>query len=313
MSSIQNIQESLKELSVDELLAVIAAATAEAKKKAKVVAKVSSKEKGDKKGSMPKGVLPPQLEMSFAYVDYTLLEANKNGWQAFNVKGQETQSEGSVERDGVHVFPSTGKPLNRKQAMSLSKYLWSNKEKKGTDEAFYEAFKAQHVPLVRSAASEAAVSSDDEKEEKPKEEKPKKEKKAAAPKKTDEEKAAEKQKKADEKTAEKKRLADEKTAEKKRLAEEKSSSSSSSSSTPAAKAVATPKKAKKAAAAAWSCPNDGQVHPWDWKGKKFLRNSECQVWTRTDDGEAGVWQGVYKEETDSIDTSVEEPEFEEDE
>ena len=209
MSSIQQLQETFKNASVEELLAIIAAATAEAKKKAKVVVKEATKEKApkEKKGSMPKGVLPVQLQLSFAYVDYTLAQANKNGWKEFTVKGQAAAMEASVERDGAHVFPSTGKPLNRKQAMSLSKYLWSNKEQKGADKAFYDAFAAQYVPPTAPVTVEAVEVEEKKEEPAPK---PKKESK---PKKTDEEKAAEKAAKEEKKAAKEPKAAEKVEAE----------------------------------------------------------------------------------------------------
>ena len=53
MSSIQNIQETMNEFSLEELLTIIATATVAAKKKAKIVEK-APKEAKEKKGSMPK-------------------------------------------------------------------------------------------------------------------------------------------------------------------------------------------------------------------------------------------------------------------
>jgi hypothetical protein len=285
MSSIQQFQETFKNASIEDLLSIIAAATVEAKKKAKVAVKEATKEKApkEKKGSMPKGVLPVQLQLSFAYVDYTLAQANKNGWKEFTVKGQEAAMEASVERDGAHVFPSTGKPLNRKQAMSLSKYLWSNKEQKGTDKVFYEAFKAQYVAPVAAAPVAAApvavalvvaaVVADEKKEAPAVAASPKKAPKA---KKTDEEKAAEKASKAEKKKAE-------------------------------PKAVVVPKKAAKKEEAQFECENDGMARPWDFKGKKVFRNFDGFMWERIADDESGDFLGKYDQATNTIDDSVEEP------
>jgi len=280
MSTVQNVQESLKGLSVEELLAVIAAAAAEAKKAAKVAVKAAPKVAKEKKGSMPKGVLPKQLQESFAYVDYTLAQANANGWKEFAVKGQDVPMEASVERDGAHVFPSTGKPLNRKQAMSLSKFLWSNKEQKGTNQAFYDAFKAQYVPPAAAThATEVVQPAVAESPKKAKEEKAPKAKKA--PKKAEDAVAA------------------------------------VAAAAPVEALIAPPKKvtapkkvAKKEEKDTFKCEDDGEVHPWDWKGKKLLRNFQNQVWARTDEGEAGDWFGVYDVQTNTIDASAEEPVFE---
>jgi hypothetical protein len=116
MSSIQQFQDSLKDASLDELLAIIAAATAEAKKKAKIVVKAPKKEAKEKKGSMPKGVVPPQLIKPRAYVDYTLADANKNGWEAFEISGKPFAA--SVQKeDGSYIFEATGKPFNHKHAI----------------------------------------------------------------------------------------------------------------------------------------------------------------------------------------------------
>jgi hypothetical protein len=295
MSSIQQFQETFKNASVEELLAIIAAATAEAKKKAKVVVKEATKEKApkEKKGSMPKGVLPVQLQLSFAYVDYTLAQANKNGWKEFTVKGQAAAMEASVERDGAHVFPSTGKPLNRKQAMSLSKYLWSNKEQKGADKAFYDAFVAQYVPPAAPVAAEAPVEAVVEVEEK-KEEPAPKPKKESKPKKTDEEKAAEKAAKEEKKAAKEPKAAEKDEAE-------------------APKAV-TPKKitkkvAKKEAEVPFDCEDDDMCRPWVFEGKPVFRNFKGFMWERLDGDEAGAYLGQYDKETKTVDASVEEPTY----
>jgi len=285
MSSIQQFQETFKNASIEDLLSIIAAATVEAKKKAKVAVKEATKEKApkEKKGSMPKGVLPVQLQESFAYVDYTLAQANKNGWKEFTVKGQEAAMEASVERDGAHVFPSTGKPLNRKQAMSLSKYLWSNKEQKGTDKVFYEAFKAQYVVPVVAAPVASVVEVEEKKEVVEVAAPPKKAPKA---KKTDEEKAAEKAAKEAKKEAKKEPKAEAKKE-------------------PKAAVAATKKAAKEETQ--FECENDGMARPWDFKGKKVFRNFDGFMWERIADNESGDFLGKYDEATNTIDDSVEEP------
>ena len=75
--------------------------------------------------------------------------------------------------------------------------------------------------------------------------------------------------------------------------------------------------AKPAAAAAkkeeWTCPADGMVHPWPYKGKTYLRNSDNEIWARGADGGCGDWMGIYLPAEDRIDDSVPEPEFEDDE
>ena len=274
------IQESIKEMSVEELLTLITAASAEAKKKLKTVvaasAKVGKKEK--KQGSMAKGVLPPQLHESFAWVDYVLADAKANGWTAYAVKGKAEHEEASEERNGMHVFPTTGKEFNRKNAMSLSKFYFSKKEG-GSNEALFQKFKAQYVapvvipvaavasvaasPVVSAVAASAASSAA-----------------AASPKKVKGPKAPK---------------------EVKAPKEEK-----------APKEVKAPKKAAKAASAEddflLTCPKDDAVYPWEFKGVKYGRNHKNHVYTTDENGDPLEWAGVFNGK--KIDTSVPEPEDE---
>lgn len=305
MSSIQNIQESLKELSVEELLTIIAAATAEAKKKAKIVVK-APKEAKEKKGSMPKGQLPPQLQKPFAWVDYTLKKANENGWPAFQVKGQDEAMEASVERDGAHVFPTSGKPLNRKQAMSLSKYYWAAKEKTGSNQAMYDEFEAQYVPkeaplVSEEAAGEAVVAVAAVP-------KPKKEKAAPKPKKTDEEKEAEKEAKLAAKEAEKEAKKEAKKAEKEAKKEEPVEEKNAE-----VVGLEIPKKkSKKPVAEAvvdtWEPKTkDGKVYPRTIGGVAYMCNHMNQLWVKDSDGSVGDWAGVYLPSENRIDTDAADP------
>jgi hypothetical protein len=55
------------------------------------------------------------------------------------------------------------------------------------------------------------------------------------------------------------------------------------------------------------------LHPWSYKGKNYLRNSDNQVWLRDVDGGCGDWQGIYMVADNRIDDSVPEPPFEEEE
>ena len=313
MSAIQSIQELLKGLSVEDLLVVIAAATAEAKKAVKVEAKVSKAPK-EKKGSMPKGVTPPQLHKPRAWVDFVLSHANANGWPAIAVKGQEEPLPASVERDGAHVFESTGKPMNNKQAMSLSKQYWDRKAAMGSHQALYEEFDAAYVvPIAVPAAAPAApavvetvVAAAQTAVVEPK--------KPRATKTEAEKLAAKEAKKAkQESTVVEAPVAAVAASTVAAVAASTVAAVAASTVAAVASAKATPK--KKAAKAevdkdTFTCADDGQVHPWDWKGKKFLRNTANQVWARSDDNEAGEWQGVFDPQTMKIDDSVEEPDFE---
>jgi len=304
MSSIQNIQEQLKGLSVEELLAVITAAAAEAKKAAKSVPKV--KEAKEKKGSMPKGVVPPQLHKPRAWVDFVLADANTRGWPAIAVKGQEEPLPASVERDGQFVFESTGKPLNNKQAMSLSKQYWDRKAATGTHPKLYEVFEGQYVAPEPAAPKEAVEADEVKVEEAPK---PKK-----AAKKSEEEKAAEKLQKEAEKQAKKEAAKAEKEAAKPKKEAKKEAEKPVvvEEAKEEVKEAPKPKKvvkkvAKKEEEAPFECEDDGQCREWVLKGKKVYRDFEGHMWERTEEGEAGPWMGKYDAATKTLDASAEEP------
>ena len=327
MSSIQNIQETMNEFSLEELLTIIATATVAAKKKAKIVEK-APKEAKEKKGSMPKGELPPQLQKPFAWVDYTLKHANENGWTSYKVKGQEEMAEASELREGVHVFPSTGKPLNRKQAMSLSKHYWSAKEEKGENQALYEAFDAQHVPsprkvVVEESDDEEASSCSSAEAMAPK---PKKEKAAPKPKKTEAEKEAEKEAKLAAKEAKKEadKLAKKTaTAAKKAPAASPKAEAAPVAASPAVAASsveevgleAPKKKSKKPATEVvvdtWvPKTTDGKVYPRTIGGVAYFSNHLHQLWAKDADGGVGDWAGEFLLSENRIDATVADP-FEE--
>jgi hypothetical protein len=309
MSSIQNITEQFKGLSAEELLTIIAAATAEAKKAVKIVAK-APKEAKEKKGSMPKGVAPPQLDKPRKWVDFVLKRSNEVGWPVINVKDTETLP-ASVERDGKFVFEATGKPMNNKQAMSLSKQYWSRKEAKGSNKELYDEFEAQYVPPEPAAPKEASEESDAESEASeasavsaPKE---KKEKKA---KKTEEEKEAEKVAKKEATALKKAQEKEVKEAAKKEAAAlKKAAPKPAEAVVAAAKPVAM--KLKKAAPKVEELPfnieADGMAHEWVLQGKKVYADSEGNMWERSDSDEAGPWMGKYDPSTKVLDKTAEEP------
>jgi hypothetical protein len=348
---------TLKTLEAADLFKVMKQALAAAEKRSTGVAPRGRAAAAAKKtGSMPKGVVPPQLRKPRAWVDFTLQHALENGWESFTVyqtkKDKETgekieeeiEMPGSILHDGAHVYEGsvtdkcpTGKQLIHKDAMSLSKQRWAPKDKKGTHEELYNEFLASYVEEDVPAADDASETSSTKKvvvrktaAEKAAEAE---EKKAA--------KEAEKAEKKAEKEAEKAAKKAEKEAEKaaKKAEKEATKKPAGKAPVPAAavkkvaaapvKATATPVKAaaaaapvkapvKKAAVAApkkeeWSCPADGMVHPWPYKGKQYLRNSDNEVWLRGADGGCGEWQGIYLPAEDRIDDSVAEPEFEDEE
>ena len=350
----------LKSLEAADLFKVMKAATTEAEKRTKGSVPRGKAAAAKKAGSMPKGVVPPQLRKPRAWVDFTLQHALENGWEAFTVfqtkknkvtgekEEEEIEMPASVLHDGAHVYDGSvtekcpaGKQLIHKDAMSLSKQRWAPKEKTGSHPELYAEFEAAYVEEAVEAADDASTTSSAKKvvvrktaaekaaeaeEKKAAKEAEKAEKKAA--------KEAEKEAKKAEKEAEKAAKKAEKEAEKaaKKAEKEAAKKPAAKSVVPAAavkktaapvKAAAAPVKAtavvKKAPVAAapkkeeWSCPADGMVHAWPYKGKQYLRNSDNEVWLRGADGGCGEWQGVYLPAEDRIDDSVPEPVFDDEE
>jgi hypothetical protein len=359
---------TLKTLEAADLFKVMKQALAAAEKRSTGVAPRGRAAAAAKKtGSMPKGVVPPQLRKPRAWVDFTLKHALENGWESFTVfqtkkdkeSGEKIEEEiempGSILHDGAYVYEDsvtekcpTGKQLIHKDAMSLSKQRWAPKEKKGTHPELYEEFETSYVEEAVEAADDASETSSTKKvvvrktaAEKVAEAEAKKAAKEAEKAEKKAAKEAEKAEKKAEKEAEKAEKKAEKEAEKaaKKAEKEAAKKPTAKAPVPAAavkaavkapvKATATPVKAaaattavkapvKKAAVAApkkeeWSCPADGMVHPWPYKGKTYLRNSDNEVWLRGADGGCGEWQGVYLPAEDRIDDSVAEPVFDDEE
>jgi len=163
--SVQELCESLKEMSAEEILSVMVACVASMKKSLKGS---TGGKKERKKGSMPKGEVPQQLVKPRAWVEETLEDAKKNGWEAFQVRTQKkdkvtgevtesiTEMPESELHNGTHIFKGSisektpnGKQLIHKDAMSLSKQRWAPKEQKGTHKARYEAFEAKFAKQVK--------------------------------------------------------------------------------------------------------------------------------------------------------------------
>jgi hypothetical protein len=249
----------------------------------------------------------------------------------------------SILHDGAYVYKDSvtdkcksGKQLIHKDAMSLSKQRWAPKEKKGTHPELYELFEGSYVEeqlcetddasvtssvkrtVVRKTAAEKAAEADAKKAEKEAEKEAKKAAKEAEKEAKKAEKEAEKEAKKAEKEAEKAAKKAEKEAAKKPVSRApvpaaavktvvKAESVSSSGKVAVKKVTPVVKKEE------WSCPADGMVHPWSFKGKMYLRNSDGEVWLRAADGGCGDWQGMYLVGEDRIDDSVPEPVFEDEE
>jgi hypothetical protein len=316
---LSTVLAALKEFGCADLFKVIKAATIEAEKRSKAEAKPK------KDASAPKQPTPKQLQKSTAWVKFTLMISMEHGWEEFIIRnrksGEEILMPASVEIDGKHVYPD-GKPMILTHAMSLSKQRWAPKAKEGTHEELYNEFSASFdaqiamepeelekyaeelPPIVRKTAEEKAAEVAAKKAEI-------EEAKAVA--KMARESAAElkKQAKAAEKEAEKQAKAAAKAAAKKPIAVKAAPAAVVKAVVPVAAVKAAVKPAvKKPVAVVWSCPADGAVHPWTYKGAKYLRNSDHQVWREDADGGCGDWCGVYLIDGDRIDDSVEEPDFE---
>ena len=348
----EEVLAALKGLESPELFKVMKQALAEAEKRSKAAAAPRRATAAKKAGSMPKGVVPPQLRKPRAWVDFTLKHALEHGWEAFTVyqsKKDKTTGEKVEEEiempasellNGAHVYKGSvdekhaaGKQLIHKDAMSLSKQRWAPKEKTGTHHALYQEFEGTYVDdsasttssdsdsekkvIVRKTAAEKAAEAEAKKVAKVAEAEAKKAAKEQEKEAKKAEKEAEKQAKLAEKEAEKQAKAATKKATvpvkaviaKAVTAEAMPVKATVPVKAPAAKAAA----AKKPAAESWSPPADGMVHPWSYKGKQYLRNSDNEVWLKGEDGACGEWQGMFKPAEDRIDDSVAEPVFDDEE
>lgn len=361
---VETVLAALKSLETADLFKVMKQALAAAEKRSTAAAPrgKAAAASAKKAGSMPKGVVPPQLRKPRAWVDFTLHHAQENGWESFTVfqtkKDKETgekideeiEMSASVLHEGAHVYEDSitektpaGKQLIHKDAMSLSKQRWAPKDKKGTHPELYEEFETAYVeeevdvPETASVASSKVVVKMTSAEKTAAAEAKKAEKAVLAA----EKKAAkeiEKAEKKAEKEAEKLAKKAEKEAEKEVKKAEKEAAKKPSvkgpvpaaavkkaapapvpvvvASAASAAVVAVKATVKKAPVAAvkepeWSCPADGMVHPWPYKGKQYLRNADGEVWLKGADGGCGEWQGVFAE--GRIDDSVPEPVFEDEE
>ena len=313
---LSTVLAALKQFDCADLFKVIKAATAEAEKRSK-----SSKPKADP--SAPKKATPKQLQKSTAWVKFTFEHSVRNGWEEFIVSnkksGEEILMPASKLMEGKYVYPD-GKPMILTHAMSLSKQRWAPKAAEGTHEELYTEFLAE-FDAAAEAAAEAPVEEAPEwlvpptivrktAEEKAAEMEAKKAEIEArkAEKKEERERAKEEAKAA--KEAEKEAAKAAKAAKVPKAAvkvvvktpvkpvpkavvkvvKAVNASSKEEATTPR---VASPVKAAKkpttanATAAVWSCPADGAVHHWTYKGLSYLRNSDNQVWKKDADGGCG--------------------------
>jgi hypothetical protein len=57
----------------------------------------------------------------------------------------------------------------------------------------------------------------------------------------------------------------------------------------------------------WVSPPAGKCSAFTFKGKKYVRSSENEMWSQCADGSAGEWVGMFDTKTNKIDTSVADP------
>jgi hypothetical protein len=349
---VEFVLSATRELGTSDLMKLLKTVTAELEKKMKAEEKVSSKvvkSGAPPKGVEPTQLRKPLRWVEF--VKNYSLQNGWDAFDISN-SSETIKMEASVFEDDAWVYPdSNGKQLTHKEAMSLSKQYWSSKAGAGTRKDVWDAFELWFETEFGSVSPSSSTSStssspkrtitaaekEREKEEKKAEKEREKEEKKAEKEREKEAKKAEKEREKEEKKAEKEREKEEKKAEKEREKLVKTSSKVPIKAVKAAgpiKASAvsskptTPIKAERdtfarlalkkklvaatAASSVWTCPADGNVYPWPYKGKTYLRNHDNEVWERSESGALGAWCGVFVVAEDRIDDSAAAPEFEED-
>jgi len=162
-SDINNILTSIKNIDSDNLFKILKTVISELERKSKQPVK----EQKAKKGSMPKGVIPPQLMKPRAWVEFTLKDARENGWETFSVKKKKKDKESgnmieeivimpcSSNVSGVHIYEGsvteivpTGRQIIHKEAMSLSK------QRKENGHSSYALFESQYGSESKESESE---------------------------------------------------------------------------------------------------------------------------------------------------------------
>jgi len=296
---------SLKSFAVADLFKVSKMSLAEAERRVK-------SGKTEPKVEKEKKPMPKQLRKPTEWVAYVLRYSLANGWPAFSAVNTKSHEEitypASELKEGEHMYPS-GKKMILTHAMSLSKKYWAPKAKEGTREDLYREFEAwfEAQPVEEAARAESP--------------------KAPMVRKTAEEKEAEKK----DKEAKKAEAAEAAKALKLAAKEAKkaatpakavkaASAPASPALVPAKAAVAAavavpaaagvkpgPKKKVAKAVEEWSCPTDGNVYPWPYKGENLLRDFENRVWNADADGGLGDWKGIFHPEEDRIDDTVADP------
>jgi hypothetical protein len=78
-------------------------------------------------------------------------------------------------------------------------------------------------------------------------------------------------------------------------------------------APAVAKKPMVAKKEAWDVPDDNQLHPWTFRGKKYLRMYSGEIYESDESNGMGAWAGMWDAKAQKIDDSVEEPTYEDEE
>ena len=337
LMTISEIIAATKHLSAADLFKLLKQCTTEAEKRTKTEAKAATKR--PKKEKKEKGAVPLQLRKNHAWVAFTLKHAQENGWEEFIITKKDEEivmPASTTNSDGAYVYEDTvtdktpkGRQINRSEAMSLAKV------RKEANHSSWEEFEAQYVPDETASVTE---SSDDSKSttsskktvtrktaaekeaEKAAKEKEKAEKKAAKEKEKEEKKAA-KEKEKEEKKAAKEKEKEEKAAPAPKKAAGGAGAKASDSETEQPKAA--PAKAVKKVAIKPkvedkdekipTVADDGQAHPVTWKGVSYYMMASGEAWVQNKDKSMGKWVGMFDAAKNILDTTVEEPTFDEEE
>ena len=325
--------DQLKNLSSAELFKVQKALTAQLEKSFKSGAAKPVKAAALKKAGANNG---KQLEKPRKWVEYVRKHALQNGWESFEIsqKKKDKATGETIEEtirmpaseciDGDYYYKGlvdkTGKPktIIPREAMTLSKVYWSNKDQVGRHPELYEEFATQYVsaadseseyihssigssvessvesedddvPVAAAAAAAAAATAAP--------------KKGRAPKKTESQKVADKAAKEATKAAAKAL----KAAAPKKATKAAAAAAAADNDEKEEPAAAVPKTKKKPvakkAAKEWTCEDDGEFHSWKHDGVDYLRNFAGHVFKASENGEVDPedWMGVWNTETLSFD------------
>ena len=318
--------DQLKNLSSAELFKVQKALTAQLEKSVKSGAAKPVKAAALKKAGANNG---KQLEKPRKWVEYVRKHALQNGWESFEISQKKKKATGeTIEEtlhmpaseciDGVYYYKGlvdkTGKPktIIPREAMTLSKVYWSNKDQVGRHPELYEEFATQYVSAADSESEsihssigssvESSVESEDDDvpvaaaaTAAPK--------KGRAPKKTESQKVADKAAKEATKAAAKAL----KAAAPKKATKAAAAAAAADNDEKEEPAAAVPKTKKKPvakkAAKEWTCEDDGEFHSWKHDGVDYLRNFAGHVFKASENGEVDPedWMGVWNTETLSFD------------